>query len=84
MASAAVHSKAVVLLLFIHWLLLLLLFMGYYVRSFLCYAILSVFSCFAIIPLGKRELFALLSLSSECHVAVIILCLFLTVLWISL
>ena len=32
---------------------------------------------------GKRELVALLFLISSCHVAVIVLCLFLTVLWVG-
>ena len=36
---------------------------------------------FAINSLGKKELVALLVLSSLCHVAVIILCLFLMVSW---
>ena len=38
----------------------------------------------AIISLRKRELVALLELSSCCHVAVCLLCLFLTVPWVDL
>ena len=44
---------------------------------------LSVISSFAIISLRKRELVALHSLSSCCHVAVSVLCLFLLVPWIG-
>ena len=54
MASAAVRSMAVVLLLFIHCLLLLPLFVGVSVRSLFCFALLCVFSCFAIIPQGTK------------------------------
>ena len=65
MASAAVHSKTVVLLLIIHCLVLLLLFVG----------LLCIHSCcassFAIISLGKREMVTLLLLFSWCHVTVI-------------
>ena len=43
------------------------------------YAVLCVFSSFAIILIGKRELFALIVLSSWCLVTVIVLWLFLTV-----
>ena len=49
-----------------------------------CYAVLCVLSSFTIILLGKRELVALLLLSSLCLVADIVLCLFLTVLWVGL
>ena len=41
-------------------------------------------SSFAIILLGNREPVALLLLSSSCNVAVIVLCLFLTVSWVGL
>ena len=50
------------------------------VRSLFCYEALCVLSSFAIISLGKRELVALLLLSWR-HVAVVVLCLFLTVTW---
>ena len=60
MASAAVHSKAVVLLLMIHCLLLLPLFLG-----FLCLVLVLLPSTLcpssvAITLMGKRELVALL------------------------
>ena len=59
--SAAVRSKAVVLLLFIHCLLLPPWFCGdCEFWSLLCYAVLSVVTSFAIILLGRRELFDLL------------------------
>ena len=41
-------------------------------------------SSFAIVSLGKRELVALLLLLSDCHVAIIVLRVFLTVLWVGL
>ena len=68
MASDAVRSGAVVLLLF-----------TLFFESLFCYALLYVLSNFATISLVKRELVALLLLSSRCHVAVIFLCLFFTV-----
>ena len=43
------------------------------------FAILCFFSSFAIIPLGKRELVALLLLCSECYVAIISRWLFLPI-----
>ena len=58
MASAAVRSKAPVLLLFIHCLLLLPLL----VRSSFCFAVLCVLSTFEIVTLGKREVVALICL----------------------
>ena len=85
MASATVRSKAVVLLLFIRCLLLPHCFSGFSVRSLFCFAVVcTVFSSFAIISLGMRELVALLLLYSECHVAVIVLLLFLMVPWVRL
>ena len=51
--------------------------------SLFCFAVFCVHSSFAIISLGKRESWkknAILLLCSECHVAVIILWLFLAVL----
>ena len=66
MASAAVRSKLVALLLFIHCLLLLSFFV------LLCSTLCPFFN-FAV-SLGKRELAVLLLLCSECHVAVICVC----------
>ena len=64
---------AVALLSVIHCVLFLLLIVGASVRYLLCFAVLCVLSIFAIIPLGKRELVALLLLCSDCHSAVIVL-----------
>ena len=64
--SATVHSKAVVLLLFIPCLLFLPLLCGDLVfRSLFSFAVLCALSSFAIISLGKRELAVLLLLCSE-------------------
>ena len=62
------HSKAMVLLLFIHCLLLLPLFVVIFIRSlfFFYYAVLCVLSSFVIISVGKRELIDLHLLSSGC------------------
>ena len=60
MASAAVRSKAVVLLLLIHCLLFAHIAGGDFVLD----AVFCVFSSFAVISLRKRELVALLLLSS--------------------
>ena len=79
-ASAGVRSKTVVLLLFAAAPSVSVCC----VWSLFCYAVLCVLSCFAIIPLRKRELVALLLLSSDCHVAVSVLCLCLMVPWIGL
>ena len=79
MALVAVRSKAAVLLLLIHCLVLLQLFW-----SLLCYAVLSVFSSFAIILMRKRELVALLKLSSCCLVTVCVMWLFLMVSWVGM
>ena len=49
-----------------------------------CCAVLCVLSSFAIILMGKRELVALLYLSSWCFVTVIVLWLFLMVPWVGL
>ena len=62
MASVAVRSKAVVLLLFIHCLL----FLGFVLD--IRYAVYCVLPSFAIIWLGKRELVALSLWSSESHI----------------
>ena len=66
MAQAAVCSKAVVLLLLIHCLLLLPMW-GFCVCSMFCCAVLCFLSSFAIVYMGKREreqLVALLCLHS--------------------
>ena len=59
--------------------------------GFLCFkrvlvfcAVFSDISSFAIISLGKRELVVLLCLSSWCHMAAVVLCLFLIMLWVGL
>ena len=72
MTSAAVRSKAMILLLMIHCLLLLPLCRGF---MFECKGfmldprfVLSVFTSSAIILLRKRELVALLELCSNFHV----------------
>ena len=65
--KAAVHSKAVVLLLLTFCLLLLPLWESVII---LCCTLLYVHSSIAIILMGKRELIALLNLSSWCLVMV--------------
>ena len=82
MAKAAVRSKAVVLLLLTCCLLLLPLCESAIVLCFVVSLILYVPSSFAIILMGKRELVALLSLSSWC--LVIVVWLFLAVPWVCL
>ena len=72
MASVAVRSKAVILLLFTLIVVAPILW-RFDIRSLFCFAVLSVVSSFAIISLRKRELVALLLLCSECHVAVVVL-----------
>ena len=67
MAWAAVRSMAVVLLLLNCCLLLLPLWESVIVTYFGC-TLLFVHSSFAIILMGKRELVALLNLSSWCLV----------------
>ena len=47
-------------------------------------AVLIVLSIFTIISLGKRDLVASLKLSSCCHLAVSVLCLFLKIPWVGL
>ena len=68
-AWAAVRSKAVVLLLLTFCLLLLPLWGSVIVLCFCC-TLLYVHSSIAIILMGKRELIALLNLSSWCLVMV--------------
>ena len=83
-ASAAVHSKAVVLLLFIHCLLLLRLFVGGLVLG-LSFVLQYLVSFLVLQSSGRgRESWLLYFCCSECHVAVIILLLFLAVLWVGL
>ena len=67
-AKAAVRSKAVVLLLLIFCLLLLPLWES--VIVLFCCTLLYVHSIIAIILMGKKELVALLNLSSWCLVMV--------------
>ena len=73
--SPSAHSKVVVSL----FIVALILFGRFFLPLF-CYAVYPVLSSFAIILLRKRELVALLKLSSCCHhhVAVSVLYLFLT------
>ena len=56
--------------------------MGFCNCSFFRYALLCVHSCYAIISMGKRELVALLCLSSWC--LMIVVWLFLTMPWVCL
>ena len=81
MALTAGHSKAVVMLGLVYCLLLLPLFV-FCVWFLLCYAVVYFLPSFTIISLGgerERELAVLLFMFSWCHVAVIVLCLFLMV-----
>ena len=80
-AWAAVRYKGVVMLLFACCLLLLPLW-GVCGCSMFCCTLLYVTSSFAIILMRKRELVALLSLSSWC--LVIVVWLFLVVPWVCL
>ena len=57
---------------------------GFCVWALFWFAVLCVFSSFAVILLGKRGLVALLLWSSECHFSVVVLCLFLAVPWVGL
>ena len=52
--------------------------------SLFCYALLSVHSSFSTILKRKKKRIALLLLSYRCIVTITILCLFLTVQWVSL
>ena len=80
MASAAVRSKAVVLLLLTFCLLLLSLWESVIVLCFVVHYFMAINFSFAIILMGKRELIALLSLSSWC--LMIVVWLFLAVPWV--
>ena len=68
------HTHLLFLLLFIHCMC------GFCVKSLFCCAVLCVFPALIRVSTGKRELVALALLSSWCHVAVVILCLFFAVL----
>ena len=70
---AAARSKVVILLLFIHFCCCSHYLYGFNVRSSFCFAMLCVIPSLAIISLEKRELVALLSLCSECHIVVVVL-----------
>ena len=83
-ASAAVHSGAMVLLLLIYCSMYLPLFVGVLCLAMFWYALLCVLSSFAIILKRKRELVALLLLSYGCLVTVNVLWLFLWVPWVGL
>ena len=74
----AVRSKAVVLLLLIYCLMCFSLFVVVLCLYLFCYALLCVYSSFAIILKRKRKLVALLLLSYRCIVTINILWLFLT------
>ena len=75
-AKAAVRSKAAVLLFIVTPIV------GVCNCSIFCCTLLYVHSSFSIILMGKRELVALLSLSSWCNV--IVVWLFLAVPWVCL
>ena len=60
------------------------LFVGVMCLSLFCYALLCALFSFAIILKRKRKLVALLLLSYRCIVAINVLWLFLTVLWVGL
>ena len=82
MALATALSKAVVLLVLTWCLLLLTLWESVIVLCFVVRHFMSILYSFAIILMGKRELVALLSLSSWC--LVIVVWLFLAVPWVCL
>ena len=79
--AAAVRSKAVILLLFT-FLLIVSPIVGVCNCSMFCSTLLYVHSSFAIILIGKRELVALLSVSSWC--LMMAMWLFLAMLWVFL
>ena len=70
MTLAAVHSKAVVLLLLIYCLMYLPLFVGALCWSLLWYALLYVLSSLAIILTRKKKLVALFYCLFGCLVSV--------------
>ena len=71
MAYAAIRSKAVILLLLIRCWLLLPLWDSVIVLYFVVHYFASIRASFIIILMGKRELVALLCLSSWCRVIVV-------------
>ena len=81
-ALTAVHSKAVVLLLFFYSLLIVTPIVVFCDWSVFCCALLCLHFKFTIISMGKRELVALLCLSSRCFM--IVVCLFLMMLRVCL
>ena len=83
-ATAAVRSKGVVLLLLIYCFMYVPLSEGVLFLSLFCYALLGVHFSFAIILKRKRKLVALLLLSYRCILTVNFLCIFLTVPWAGL
>ena len=68
----------------IHRLLFLPMVVGFCVCSLFWYALLSVLSTFVIILLRKRELIAILYLSSCCLMTLSVLWLFCTATWVCL
>ena len=70
MAWAAVRSKAVVLLLLTFCLFLIPLWESVIVLCFVVYTFIYVHLSVAIILMGKRELVALINLSSWCPMVV--------------
>ena len=57
---------------------------GCFVSGKICYLILCVHYSFTKIPKRKSELVASIKLSSKWNIPVIVLCIFLTVLWVGL
>ena len=78
---AAVRSKVVVLLLLIYCLMYFPLYVGVLCLYLFCYALLCVYSSFAIILKRKRKLVALLLLSYRC---IVVLWLFLAAPWVGM
>ena len=70
-ALAAVRSKAAVCSVVFDSVLIVTPNVGFCNCSMFCYAILCVYSSFAIILMGKRELVALLCLSSWCLAVIV-------------
>ena len=73
MAQAVVCSEAVVQMLLIYYLMHLPLFVGVLCLSLICYTLLCVHSCFAIILYRKRKLVALLLMSYICFVTIYVM-----------
>ena len=83
-AEAAIHSKAVVLMLSTYCLMYSLLFVGVLFLSLFSYTLRCVHSSYAIILKRNRKLVALLLLSYRCIVTINGLFLILTVPWVGL